>query len=115
LKTTGEQVTAGLARAGVANAERHIFLCHGPDCCRPEDGLHTWETIKRRLKETGIKVMRTKAACLRICSGGPWLVVYPDGVWYGEVTPERFERILQEHLIQGHPVQEWVVARNALG
>jgi (2Fe-2S) ferredoxin len=59
--------------------------------------------------------MRTKAGCFRICAGGPWLVVYPDGMWYGAVTPERFERILQEHLLGGVPVAEWLVARNDLG
>jgi len=111
---TASQVSAGLAKAGVAGAQRHIFLCLGPDCCAPAEGELTWETLKRRIRETGIPVMRTKAACLRICSGGPWLVVYPDGIWYGKVTSERFERILQEHLIRGNPVREWIAATNAL-
>jgi (2Fe-2S) ferredoxin len=59
--------------------------------------------------------MRTKAACFRICAGGPWLVVYPEGIWYGAMTADRFERILQEHLLGGNPIDEWLVARNALG
>ena len=108
-------VQSGISKAGIQNAQQHLFLCLGPDCCSSADGEHTWKAIKRRLKETGIKAMRTKAACFRICSGGPWLVVYPEGVWYGGVTPERFERILQEHLIQGQPVREWVAAKNSLG
>jgi (2Fe-2S) ferredoxin len=49
-----------------------------------------------------------------VCQGGPWLVVYPEGVWYGRVNEERFERILQEHLVGGEPVREWISARNAL-
>ena len=114
MKQIDEKIAAGLAKAGVAGAERHIFLCLGPDCCNPADGERTWEAIKQRVKKTGIKIMRTKAACLRICVGGPWLVVYPDGIWYGGVTPDRFERILQEHLIHGQPVREWVVAQNSL-
>ena len=105
----------GLAKAGVATAGRHLFVCLGPDCCAAEEGEKLWERVKQRVRETGLRAMRTKAACFRICTGGPWLVVYPEGVWYGAVTPERFERILREHLLGGEPVGEWIVARNTLG
>ncbi len=104
----------GLAKAGIAGAQKHLFVCIGPDCCDTRDGEALWEFIKQRVRETQIRVMRTKAACFRICTGGPWLVVYPDGIWYGGVTPERFERILQDHLIGGEPVREWIAARNDL-
>jgi (2Fe-2S) ferredoxin len=110
-----EAIQAGLEKAGVAHAERHLFLCIGPDCCASAEGERVWEYVKKRVRETGLRAMRTKAACFRICAGGPWLVVYPDGTWYGAITPERFERILQEHLLGGQPVAEWLVARNDLG
>jgi (2Fe-2S) ferredoxin len=104
-----------MQKAGLAQAERHLFLCLGPDCCAPADGERVWEYVKLRVRETGLRAMRTKAACFRICAGGPWLVVYPEGTWYGAMTTERFERILREHLLGGEPVREWVVARNDLG
>jgi (2Fe-2S) ferredoxin len=110
-----EALAAGLKKAALATAERHLFLCMGPDCCAPEAAEALWEVIKRRVKETGLRAMRTKAQCFRICTGGPWLVVYPEGVWYGEMDAARFERVLQEHLLGGKPIEEWVVARNALG
>lgn len=110
------EIAKGFAKAGVHDAERHLFICIGPDCCNTEqEGGPLWEHIKARVREAGVKVMRTKAACLRICAGGPWMVVYPDGVWYGAVTPEKFDRILNEHIIGGQPVREWVIAENALG
>jgi len=110
-----EAIQAGLKKAGVAQAERHLFICIGPDCCSTTEGEQVWEYIKQRVRETGLKAMRTKAGCFRICAGGPWLVVYPEGTWYGSITPERFERILQEHLLGGTPVEEWLGTRNALG
>ncbi len=108
------KLRAGLEKAGVVRAERHLFVCLGPDCCRRAEGELLWEYIKKRVKESGVRVMRTKADCFRICTDGPLLVVYPDGVWYSKVTPIRFERILEEHLSRGEPVREWVIAENDL-
>ena len=105
----------GLAKAGIDRAERHLFLCIGPDCCATSDGERVWEYVKKRVRETGLRAMRTKAACFRICTGGPWLVVYPDGAWYGAIDEERFERILQQHLLGGAAVSEWLVVRNDFG
>ena len=73
---------------GVDVAQRHIFLCCDqtkPKCCELERSLEAWAYLKRRLKELGLSeqggVLRSKANCLRICSGGPIAVVYPEGVW----------------------------------
>ncbi len=100
-------IDEGFAVAGIERAERHLFLCLGPDCAPIEEGQATWDYLKRRCAELNLPVMRTKAACFRVCVGGPWLVIYPEGAWYGGVTPERCERILQEHVVQGKPVREW--------
>jgi len=108
------EIRSGFEKAGLPHAHRHLFVCIGPDCCLSDAGEALWAHIKQRVRETGLPVMRTKAACLRICHGGPWLVVYPDGVWYGRVDAARFDRILHEHLIGGVPVAEWISARNAL-
>ena len=103
-----------LEEAGVPGARRHLFLCAGPECCTPRAGQATWDHLKAALKECPVPMLRTKADCLRLCHDGPWLVVYPEGVWYSQVTPERFDRIRREHLEGGKPVQEWVRATNRL-
>ena len=49
--------------------------------------------------------MVTESGCLGPCMMGPTLVVYPDGVWYKQVTPEDVEEIVQSHLKNGKPVE----------
>ena len=114
-----EDLQAVAAKLGIGGYRRHVFLCTGPNCCTPENGLAAWEVLKKELKDHNLAsgpntCYRTKVGCLRICCHGPTMVVYPEGTWYGGMTADRIPRFVQEHLVEGRPVAEWVFARNPL-
>jgi len=124
----------------IPRVQRHIFLCADqttPKCAPREEASELWSHLKKRLKELGLasnpppwygkpgveakpvpagegSVLRNKVDCLRICEQGPIAVVYPGGTWYAHLTIERLDRIIQEHLINGHPVEEYVFATGSL-
>jgi (2Fe-2S) ferredoxin len=110
-----EQLQATAAKLGIGAYRRHVLLCTGPTCCTPEEGMAAWEALKGQIKERGLSACyRSKVGCLRICCHGPTMVVYPEGTWYHGMTADRIPRFVQQHLVEGRPVEEWVFARNPL-
>lgn len=69
------------------------------------------DLFKEKLKENGLnKTMRAqKAGCLDVCAFGPGMVVYPEGIFYGHVTPEDVDEIFESHILNNKPVERLIL------
>ena len=88
--------------------QRHVFVCTHGEYCPLEGAVEIHRSLKEGIAARGLKriVRVNQAGCFSQCGNGPMIVVYPEDVWYGSVTTERAERILEEHLVGGLPVGE---------
>lgn len=89
---------------------RHVFVCtHGEYC--PFDGsAEVHRVLKEGVAERGLEseIRVNKSGCFNQCGNGPMVVVYPENVWYGKVTPEKARRIVDEHLAGGRVAEDLV-------
>jgi (2Fe-2S) ferredoxin len=93
----------------------HIFICcnrrapgHSRGCCDPDGGEALRNAFKVELKkrELGPLVRANKAGCLDQCELGPTVVIYPQAVWYGGVTPADVPRIVEETILHGRVLED---------
>jgi (2Fe-2S) ferredoxin len=95
---------------------RHVLVCVGGFCSPDRRGRALYNLLPTLLEREGLlfgptRVKRGETPCLGVCSSGPIVVVYPEGVWYAGVTPELLERIVVEHLRDGRAVEDAVFHR----
>ncbi len=93
--------------------KRFVLVCVGSSCTAHGEGQALYNELKNKLKQLGLdqgesRIHRSGATCLGLCKSGPLLCVQPDGVWYYGIDGNKLDKIIEQHLIAGTPVDEWV-------
>lgn len=103
--------------------DKHVFVCinlreagDARGCCAERGGNEVAAALKKKLHERGLKrIMRAnKSGCLDQCARGVVLVVYPDQVWYGGVTVDDLDEIIEKHLLGDEPVERLRIPEDQL-
>ncbi|ABK42576.1 ferredoxin, 2Fe-2S [Magnetococcus marinus MC-1] len=95
--------------------KHHVFVCmnrrpegHPRGSCQASGSQGTFEAFNTELEKRGMyeQVFVTGTFCMGPCDRGPVAVVYPEGVWYGNVKPEDVSEIFDKHFVDGgEPVE----------
>lgn len=98
--------------------DKHIFVCenirpkgHPRGCCSEKGSKEIRALLKKRLSELGLKskVRANATGCLDACEYGVTVLVYPEQIWYGGVTLNDVEEIIQLHIIKGNPIKRLMI------
>ena len=106
-----------LAPIAAASIQHHVFVCTGKSCSRV-GSAEVLDAFGRELKARGLQygkakkgcnpngsVVLTECASVGFCAIGAAVMVYPDGVWYAQVRASDVPEIVEEHIVNGRPVE----------
>ena len=106
-----------LAPVAAASIQYHVFVCTGKSCSAV-GSAEVLEAFERELKARGLQygkvkkgrnpngsVVLTECSSVGFCAIGAAVLVYPDGVWYAQVRASDVPEIVEEHIVNGRPVE----------
>ena len=106
-----------LAPVATAPIKHHVFVCNGKSCSAV-GSAEVKAAFERELESKNLRqgkeskgrnpkgpIVLTDCSSVGFCSIGTAVLVYPEGVWYAQVTAEDVPEIIEEHLIKGNIVK----------
>lgn len=94
--------------------KHHIFVCTSTrpggqpkGLCRGKSSVEILSAFLEEIEDQGLsgEIFISNTGCLGLCEQGPVVIVYPDNVWYGGVSPDDVEEIMEEHILGGSVVE----------
>jgi (2Fe-2S) ferredoxin len=93
----------------------HIFVCNSfrmngdpQGVCNKKGAAQFLQYIEEEILDRGLDAMVSSTGCLKVCDRGPVMLIYPMGWWYGEITEEKIDDIL-DALEDETPVEEYLL------
>ncbi|MCE5285833.1 MAG: (2Fe-2S) ferredoxin domain-containing protein [Pelosinus sp.] len=95
--------------------KKHILVCTSSRMtgqqkgyCHTKEGVQIVANFLDEIEERGLgdEVFVSNTGCFGLCEQGPIVVVYPDNIWYGKVSPDDVEKIMDQHIEGGKTVKE---------
>ena len=82
---------------------KQVLVCGGTGC-QSSGSKKVLEALEDELKAQGIEneILVVRTGCFGLCSLGPIMIVYPEGTFYAQATPEGVRRVVKEHLKEGN-------------
>ncbi len=100
---------------------KHVFVCvqdrppgHPQGSCAQRGGREVFQAFMEKIQtdpQLFMTTFITPTGCMNSCMMGPVVVIYPDGVWYGQVKPEDVDEIVEKHLKSNEPVERLVISK----
>lgn len=90
--------------------KHHVFICNGSSCMR-KGGEEATQAIRNEVANLDLDslIHTTRTRCNGRCKDAPVAIVYPDGTWYKEVTPEVGRKIVKQHLAEGCILEDQII------
>ncbi|MBR0373399.1 MAG: NAD(P)H-dependent oxidoreductase subunit E, partial [Mogibacterium sp.] len=87
------------------------ILCCGGTGCHSNHSQAVMDEFNRQIKAAGVedRVKVVQTGCQGLCAKGPIVVIHPGGVFYELVTPEKVTEIMNEHVLKGERVKEYLL------
>ena len=95
--------------------KHHIFVCNSfrlsgepQGVCNKKGAANFMQYIEEGILERGMDAMVSSTGCLKVCDRGPAMVVYPEGWWYGDLTEDKIDEIL-DAMINESSVDKYLI------
>jgi (2Fe-2S) ferredoxin len=104
---------------GISPYGRHIFICANGNCANSAQVTELIQYLHQLNRQHGLdqlsnpqRIAYVKCGCLGVCSNGPIMIVYPEGIWYRAIDSTSLAQIYEEHLLGGEPVEAYILHRH---